>query len=253
MEFYERVSGARMHAAYIRPGGVASDLPTGLLSDIYIFIKQFASRIDELEELLTANRIFKLRLENIGTVTESAALNYGFTGPMLRACGVASDIRKSLPYEVYNKFKFFTAVGYGGDSYARYAVRVEEMRQSTRVIEQTLQKMPSGPVKTDNSKLIPQVKRFIKTSMEEVINHFKYYTEGYSIDPQTNYTAIEAPKGELGVFLVSNGTNKPYRCKIKAPGLLHLSKLDKMTANEYLADLVTVIGTQDIVFGEIDR
>jgi len=253
MEFYERVSGARMHAAYFRPGGVALDLPLGLLDDIYLFVQQFASRLDELEELLTENRIFKQRLVNVGVVSKQNALNLGFTGAMLRASGVHSDLRKNQPYEIYNELHFDIPVGTTGDSYDRYCIRMEEMRQSLVIIAQCLNQMPAGPVKTDNNKIITQSKTIMKSSMESLINHFKLYTEGFPVPAQANYTAIEAPKGEFGVYLVSDSTNKPYRCKIKAPGFMHLQSLDTMSKNHYLPDIVALIGTQDIVFGEVDR
>lgn len=253
MEFYERVSGARMHAAYFRPGGVALDLPLGLLDDIYLFVQQFASRLDELEELLTENRIFKQRLVNVGVVSKQNALNLGFTGAMLRASGVHSDLRKNQPYEIYDELHFDIPVGTTGDSYDRYCIRMEEMRQSLVIIAQCLNQMPAGPVKTDNNKIITQSKTIMKSSMESLINHFKLYTEGFPVPAQANYTAIEAPKGEFGVYLVSDSTNKPYRCKIKAPGFMHLQSLDTMSKNHYLPDIVALIGTQDIVFGEVDR
>ena len=253
MEFYERVSGARMHAAYVRPGGVALDLPLGLLDDIYLFVQQFASRLDEMEELLTDNRIFNQRLVNVGVVSKKTALNLGFTGAMLRASGVPSDLRKNQPYEIYNELFFEIPVGTTGDSYDRYCIRMEEMRQSLVIISQCLNSMPAGPVKTDNNKIITQSKEVMKTSMESLINHFKLYTEGFPVPAQASYTAIEAPKGEFGVYLVSDSTSKPYRCKIKAPGFMHLQSLDAMSKNHYLPDIVALIGTQDIVFGEVDR
>ena len=253
MEFYERVSGARMHAAYIRPGGVAQDLPMGLSEDIYRFCRQFASRIDEMEELLTGNRIWKQRLVDIGVVTADQALNWGFSGVMLRGSGVAWDLRKTQPYDVYNKMDFQIPVGSRGDCYDRYLIRVEEMRQSLRIILQCLQEMPQGEIKTDDRKITPPSRAHMKSSMESLIHHFKLYTEGFSVPAGETYTAVEAPKGEFGVYLVSNGTNKPYRCKIRAPGFAHLQGLDFMAKNHMLADVVTIIGTQDIVFGELDR
>jgi NADH dehydrogenase (ubiquinone) Fe-S protein 2 len=253
MEFYERVSGARMHAAYIRPGGVAQDLPMGLSEDIYRFCRQFASRIDEMEELLTGNRIWKQRLVDIGVVTADQALNWGFSGVMLRGSGVAWDLRKTQPYDVYNKMDFQIPVGSRGDCYDRYLIRVEEMRQSLRIILQCLQEMPQGEIKTDDRKITPPSRAHMKSSMESLIHHFKLYTEGFSVPAGETYTAVEAPKGEFGVYLVSNGTNKPYRCKIRAPGFAHLQGLDFMAKNHMLADVVTIIGTQDIVFGEVDR
>ena len=253
MEFYERVSGARMHAAYIRPGGVAQDLPVGLSEDIYRFCRQFASRIDEMEELLTGNRIWKQRLVDIGVVTADQALNWGFSGVMLRGSGVAWDLRKTQAYDVYDRMDFQVPVGSRGDCYDRYLIRVEEMRQSLRIILQCLQEMPQGEIKTDDRKITPPSRAHMKSSMESLIHHFKLYTEGFSVPAGETYTAVEAPKGEFGVYLVSNGTNRPYRCKIRAPGFAHLQGLDFMVKNHMLADVVTIIGTQDIVFGEVDR
>lgn len=253
MEFYERVSGARLHAAYIRPGGVAQDLPIGLSEDIYRFARQFASRIDEMEEMLTGNRIWKQRLVDIGVVTADEALDWGFTGVMLRGSGVAWDLRKNQPYDVYEQMDFQVPVGSRGDCYDRYLIRVEEMRQSLRIILQCLQEMPQGEVKTDDRKITPPSRTHMKTSMESLIHHFKLYTEGFTVPAGETYTAVEAPKGEFGVYLVSNGTNKPYRCKIRAPGFAHLQGIDFMAKNHMLADVVTIIGTQDIVFGEVDR
>lgn len=253
MEFYERVSGARLHAAYIRPGGVVQDLPIGLSEDIYRFARQFASRIDEMEEMLTGNRIWKQRLVDIGTVTADEALDWGFTGVMLRGSGVAWDLRKNQPYDVYEQMDFQVPVGSRGDCYDRYLIRVEEMRQSLRIILQCLQEMPQGEIKTDDRKITPPSRTHMKTSMESLIHHFKLYTEGFTVPAGETYTAVEAPKGEFGVYLVSNGTNKPYRCKIRAPGFAHLQGIDFMSKNHMLADVVTIIGTQDIVFGEVDR
>ena len=253
MEFYERVSGARMHAAYIRPGGVAQDLPVGLSEDIYRFCRQFASRIDEMEELLTGNRIWKQRLVDIGVVTADQALNWGFSGVMLRGSGVTWDLRKTQAYDVYDRMDFQVPVGSRGDCYDRYLIRVEEMRQSLRIILQCLQEMPQGEIKTDDRKITPPSRAHMKSSMESLIHHFKLYTEGFSVPAGETYTAVEAPKGEFGVYLVSNGTNRPYRCKIRAPGFAHLQGLDFMAKNHMLADVVTIIGTQDIVFGEVDR
>jgi NADH dehydrogenase (ubiquinone) Fe-S protein 2 len=253
MEFYERVSGARMHAAYIRPGGVAQDLPLGLSEDIYRFARQFASRIDEMEEMLTGNRIWKQRLVDIGVVTADQALDWGFSGVMLRGSGIAWDLRKTQPYDVYGKMDFQVPVGSRGDCYDRYLIRVEEMRQSLRIILQCLQEMPQGEIKADDRKITPPSRTHMKTSMESLIHHFKLYTEGFSVPAGETYTAVEAPKGEFGVYLVSNGTNRPYRCKIRAPGFAHLQGIDFMSKNHMLADVVTIIGTQDIVFGEVDR
>lgn len=253
MEFYERVSGARMHASFIRPGGVAQDLPLGLCNDIALFAQQFASRIDELEEMLTTNRIWKQRLVDIGVVTAQQAMDWGFTGVMLRGSGIPWDLRKATPYEVYDKLEFDIPVGTRGDCYDRYCIRVEEMRQSLRIIIQCLNSMPDGMVKTDDRKITPPSRSQMKQSMESLIHHFKLYTEGFIVPEGNCYVAVEAPKGEFGVFLVSNGTNRPYRCKIRAPGFAHLQGLDFMAKHHMLADVVTIIGTMDIVFGEVDR
>jgi NADH dehydrogenase (ubiquinone) Fe-S protein 2 len=252
-EFYERVSGARMHAAYIRPGGIAFDLPNGLLNDIYIFVNQFSNRLDEIEELLTTNRIWKQRLWNIGIVSIEQAKTWGFSGVMLRGSGIKNDLRKNYPYEIYNELKFIVPVGTNGDCFDRYLIRVEEMRQSIFIVEQVLNKMPSGPVKTNDNKVIGFSKSSMKLSMEALIHHFKLFTEGFVVPNAEKYTSIEAPKGEFGVYLVSNNTNRPYRCKIKAPGFLHLQGFNMMATHHFIADAVTIIGTQDIVFGEVDR
>lgn len=253
MEFYERVSGARMHAAYIRPGGVAQDLPSGLLDDIFTFIQAFDKRINEMEELLTSNRIWKQRLVDIGVVPAKDALNWGFTGVMLRGSGVAWDLRKNAPYDAYSLIDFDVPVGHNGDCYDRYLVRVEEMRQSLRIIHQAINHLPSGNIRTDDHKAVPPTRAHMKYDMESLIHHFKLYSEGFSIPPSVVYAAVEAPKGEFGVFLKADGSNKPYRCRIKAPGFLHLQGLEYMTKGHMIADVITVIGTQDIVFGEIDR
>jgi NADH dehydrogenase (ubiquinone) Fe-S protein 2 len=253
MEFYERVSGARMHAAYFRPGGVTQDIPAGLLQDIYLFIDQFASRIDEIEEMLTNNRIWKQRLVNIGVVTAKEAMAWGFSGVMLRGSGVPWDLRQAQPYEVYDQMKFDIPTGLRGDCYDRYLIRVEEMRQSLRIISQAINKIPNGPIKMDDRKITPPSRTHMKESMESLIHHFKLYTDGVVIPKGETYSCVEAPKGEFGVYLVSDGTNRPYRCKIKAPGFAHLQGVDFMSKNHMLADVVTIIGTQDIVFGEVDR
>jgi NADH dehydrogenase (ubiquinone) Fe-S protein 2 len=253
MEFYERVSGARMHAAYIRPGGVSLDLPIGLCDDIYKFIKQFGYRLNEMEEMLTNNRIWKQRLVDIGIVTAQEAKDWGFSGVMLRGSGVAWDLRKVAPYDCYDKVEFDIPVGLNGDCYDRYLIRVEEMRQSLRIIEQCLNQMPLGPIKVDDRKLSIPSRAQMKYSMESLIHHFKLFSEGYAIEEGEAYVTVEAPKGEFGVYLKSDGTNKPYRCRIKAPGFLHLQGLNFMSKGHLLADVVTMIGTQDIVFGEVDR
>lgn len=253
MEFYERVSGARMHANYIRPGGVSQDLPLGLLSDIYNFAIQFNSRIDEMEELLTNNRIWKQRLIDVGVVTKEQALDWGFTGVLLRGSGISWDLRKVQPYEIYSKLDFEIPIGKNGDCYDRYLVRIGEMRQSNSIILQCINQLPEGIIKTDDKKLTPPSRREIKNSMEALIHHFKLYSKGFNIEPNEAYVSAEAPKGEFGVYLVSDGSNKPYRCKIKAPGFAHLQGLNFMAQGHMIADVVTIIGTQDIVFGEIDR
>lgn len=253
MEFYERVSGARMHAAYIRPGGVAQDLPLGLLDDIYQFVEQFPLRLDELEELLTSNRIWKERLVDIGVVTAQEAIDWGFSGVMLRGSGLPWDLRKTQPYDVYDKMEFEIPVGTNGDCYDRYLIRVEEMRQSLSIVRQCLNTIPSGIIKTSNTKITNPSRVEMKQSMEALIHHFKYFTEGINVEPGETYTATEAPKGEFGVYLISNGSNKPYRCKIKAPGFAHLQALNDMAKGHMIADVVTILGTQDIVFGEVDR
>nr|NP_044782.1 NADH dehydrogenase subunit 7 [Reclinomonas americana]O21270.1 RecName: Full=NADH-ubiquinone oxidoreductase 49 kDa subunit; AltName: Full=NADH dehydrogenase subunit 7 [Reclinomonas americana]AAD11897.1 NADH dehydrogenase subunit 7 [Reclinomonas americana] len=253
MEFYERVSGARMHAAYIRPGGVSQDMPMGLSEDIYKFAKQFGSRIDEIEDVLSSNRIWKQRLVDIGTVSAEEALDWGFSGVMLRGSGIAWDLRKTQPYDVYDELEFDIPVGTKGDCYDRYLIRVEEMRQSLKLIMQCLNKMPTGVIKVDDKKISPPSRVDMKDSMEALIHHFKLYTEGYSVPIGETYTAVEAPKGEFGVYLVSDGSSKPYRCKIKAPGFSHLQGLNFMSKGHMIADVVTIIGTQDIVFGEVDR
>jgi len=253
MEFYERVSGARMHSAYIRPGGVSQDIPKGLLNDIYIFSEQFATRLDELEEMLTGNRIWKQRLVDIGIVTAEDAMNWGFSGVMLRGSGVPWDLRKNEPYEIYDSIDFDIPVGSNGDCYDRYLIRLEEMRQSLRIINQAINLIPEGNIKTDDRKIAPPSRAHMKQSMEPLIHHFKLYTEGYNVPSGDTYTATEAPKGEFGVYLVSNGSNRPYRCKLRAPGFAHLASLDFMSKGHMVADVVTIIGTQDIVFGEVDR
>lgn len=253
MEFYERVSGARMHAAYFRPGGVQVDIPKGLLDDIYMFTEQFVLRLTEMEDMLTENRIWKQRLVDIGIVKADEACQWGFSGVMLRGSGIYWDLRKSQPYEVYDKLKFDIPVGTNGDCYDRYLIRVFEMKQSLQIIEQCLNLMPTGYVKTNDFKISPPTRVEMKQSMEALIHHFKMYTQGVIIPANETYIGTEAPKGEFGVYLVSDNTNRPYRCKIKAPGFNHLQALDFMSKGHLIADVVTIIGTQDIVFGEVDR
>jgi NADH-quinone oxidoreductase subunit D len=253
MEFYERVSGARLHAAYYRPGGVHQDLPAGLLDDVMAWADQFPKVIDDLDELLTENRIFKQRLVDIGTVSAADALDWGFTGPMLRASGVPWDLRKAQPYMVYDRMKFDVPIGKTGDCYDRYLVRMEEMRQSLRIVRQACEEMPGGPATSDDRKITPPKRGDMKRSMEALIHHFKLYTEGFHVPAGETYTAVEAPKGEFGVYLVSDGSNRPYRCKIRAPGFPHLAAMDFVSRGYMLADSVAILGSMDIVFGEIDR
>ena len=253
MEFYERVSGARMHASYIRPGGVQQDLPLNFLEDLYQFIVGFTARIDEFEELLSNNRIWKQRLVNIGIVTKKEALDWGFSGVMLRGSGVPWDLRKFQPYEIYDKTPFDIPVGTNGDCFDRYLIRIQEMRQSLRILLFCINNIPEGQIKIDDKKITPPSRYEMKNSMEALIHHFKFYTQGFDVPKSSTYIAVEAPKGEFGVFLKSDGTNRPYRCHIKAPGFIHLQGLPFMSKGHMIADVVTIIGTQDIVFGEIDR
>ena len=280
MDCYEAVSGARMHATYYRPGGVYRDLPAqmpryepspyrsdadlerlnaarqgSLLDFIEEFTERFPACVDEYETLLTDNRIWKQRLVGIGTVTPERALELGFTGPMLRGSGVEWDLRKSQPYEVYDELDFDIPVGSNGDCYDRYLVRVEEMRQSNRIIRQCIEWLRNnpGPVMIDDHKIVPPTREEMKDDMESLIHHFKLFTEGYCVPEGEAYAAVEAPKGEFGCYIVSDGANKPYRLKVRAPGFAHLAAMDEMARGHMLADVVALIGTQDIVFGEIDR
>lgn len=273
MDCYEAASGARLHATYYRPGGVHRDLPArmpqfdkpgdkrnrdrsgSLLDFIQSFTERFPGCVDEYETLLTDNRIWKQRTVGIGVVSPERALQLGFTGPMLRGCGIAWDLRKKQPYEVYDKMDFDIPIGTEGDCYDRYLVRVEELRQSNRIIKQCvewLRKNP-GPVMAENHKVTPPSRTAMKTDMESLIHHFKLFSEGYCVPPGEVYAAIEHPKGEFGVYLISDGANKPYRLKVRAAGFAHLSAFDEMVRGHMLADVVAIIGTQDIVFGEIDR
>ncbi|MEO1222842.1 MAG: NADH-quinone oxidoreductase subunit D [Pseudomonadota bacterium] len=254
MEFYERVSGARLHSAYFRPGGVHQDMPAGLADDIWAYTERLPKFIGDMENLLTENRVFKQRTVDIGVVSANDAIAWGFTGPMLRASNVPWDLRKSQPYDVYDSMDFEVPVGLTGDCYARYLVRVEEMRQSNAIIRQCIEKMPKdGPVKVDDHKISPPKRADMKRSMEALIHHFKLYTEGYHVPAGEVYAAVEAPKGEFGVYLVADGTNKPYRCRIRAPGFPHLQAMEFMSKGHMLADSVAIIGAMDIVFGEVDR
>jgi NADH-quinone oxidoreductase subunit D len=253
MEFYERVSGARLHAAYFRPGGVHADLPAGLADDIRAWAMQFPARVDDLEHLLTENRIFKQRTVDIGIISAKDAIDWGLTGPMLRASGVAWDLRKSQPYDVYETMDFDIPIGKSGDCWDRYLVRMEEMRQSLRIIIQALDQMPGGPIKVNDRKVAPPPRAEMKNSMEALIHHFKLYTEGYHVPAGETYTATEAPKGEFGVYIVADGTNRPYRCKIRSPDFAFLQSTDFIGKGHMLADVVAIIGSMDIVFGSIDR
>jgi NADH dehydrogenase (ubiquinone) Fe-S protein 2 len=254
IEFYERVSGARIHANYIRPGGVIADLPYGLLNDIFNFTQQFSSRLNEIEELLTNNRIWKERLINIGVVTTQNAISNGFTGVILRGTGYKWDLRKVQPYEIYNNLNFEIPIGKYSDCYDRYLLRIEEIRQSLSLIHQCLNIIPNNEsIKNINLKIVNPTRKDIKNSIEILIHHFKFFTENYNISANETYVATEAPKGEFGIYLLANNSNKPYCCKIRAPGFFHLQGLNIITQNHLIADIVTIIGTQDIVFGEIDR
>ena len=253
MGFYERVSGSRLHANYFRAGGVHKDFPAGLESDVDEFCDKFPKIIDDLETLLTDNRIFKQRNVDIGIVSKQDALDYSFSGVMLRGSGVAWDLRRSQPYDCYNDLEFKIPIGKNGDCYDRYLCRIEEMRESVKIIKQCLRNIPKGPVKTGDGKISPPPKKEIKQSMEALIHHFKLFTEGYRVDKDEIYTAVEAPKGEFGVYLISDGSSKPYKCKIRAPGFTHLQAMDYLIKGHMLADVPAVLGSMDIVFGEVDR
>ena len=253
MTFYERVSGSRLHANYFRTGGVHQDLPNGLEEDILEFCTNFPKIIDDLESLLTDNRIFKQRNVDIGIVTKEDALDYSFSGVMIRGSGISWDLRKSQPYECYEQLKFKIPVGKNGDCYDRYLCRIEEMRESTKIINQCFSLMPKGPIKSQDGKISPPPKKDLKESMEALIHHFKLFTEGYRVEKDEIYAAVEAPKGEFGVYLISDGSNKPYKCKIRAPGFSHLQAMDYLIKGHMLADVPAVLGSLDIVFGEVDR
>lgn len=253
MEFYERVCGARLHANYFRPGGVSQDMPARIMDDMLEWCESVTGYIKDLDSLLTGNRIFKQRTVGIGVVSKDEALDWGFSGPMLRGSNVAWDLRKAQPYDSYEEFDFDIPVGKTGDCYARYLVRVAEIHESIKIMRQAIENMPDGPVKVDDRKVCPPSRAEMKSSMEAMIHHFKLYSEGYHVPAGETYTAVEAPKGEFGVFLVSDGTNKPYRCRIRAPGFPHLQAFDFMSKGHQLADAVAIIGSLDIVFGEIDR
>ncbi|MFZ0194348.1 MAG: NADH-quinone oxidoreductase subunit D [Pseudolabrys sp.] len=257
MVFYERASGSRMHAAYFRPGGVHQDLTPKLVDDIHAFCDPFLTVVDDLDALLTGNRIFKQRNVDIGVVKLSDCWNWGFSGVMVRGSGAAWDLRKAQPYECYSELEFDIPIGKNGDCFDRYLIRMEEMRQSTRIMKQCLEKLRSpagqGPVTVDDHKIVPPKRAEMKQSMEALIHHFKLYTEGYHVPAGEVYAAVEAPKGEFGVYLVADGTNKPYKCKIRAPGFAHLQAMDFLCRGHLLADVSAILGSIDIVFGEVDR
>jgi NADH-quinone oxidoreductase subunit D len=255
MVFYERASGSRMHAAYFRPGGVHQDMPQALVNDIRAFCDPFLKVVDDLDRLLSENRIFKQRNVDIGIVTLEEAWAWGFSGVMVRGSGAAWDLRKSQPYECYADLDFDIPIGKNGDCYDRYHIRMEEMRQSIRIMKQCLDRLDKerGPVSAKDNKIVPPKRGEMKRSMEALIHHFKLYTEGYHVPAGEVYTAVEAPKGEFGVYLVADGTNKPYRCKIRAPGFAHLQAMDYLSRGYMLADVSAILGSLDIVFGEVDR
>jgi NADH-quinone oxidoreductase subunit D len=253
MEFYEAVSGQRMHANYYRFGGVNRDMPAGLDDRIGAWMDQFGAKLDDVDNLLTENRIFKQRTVDIGVVSADDALAWGFTGPCLRASGIPWDLRKAQPYEVYDRMEFDIPVGKNGDCWDRYLVRMLEIRESLKIMRQCLEQMPEGPVRVQDQKVTPPSRELMKTSMEALIHHFKLYTEGVHVPAGEVYAAIESAKGEFGVYLVADGTNRPWRCKIRSPGYVHLEALDFMSKGHTLADVPAIIGSIDIVFGEIDR
>ena len=257
MVFYERASGSRMHAAYFRPGGVHQDLPPKLIDDIYAFCDPFLKVVDDLDALLTGNRIFKQRNVDIGVVKLADCWNWGFSGVMVRGSGAAWDLRKAQPYECYSELDFDIPIGKNGDCFDRYLIRMEEMRQSAKLMKQCCEKLRSsagqGPVNVEDNKIVPPKRGEMKRSMEGLIHHFKLYTEGYHVPAGEVYAAVEAPKGEFGVYLIADGTNKPYKCKIRAPGFAHLQAMDFLCRGHMLADVSAILGSIDIVFGEVDR
>ena len=253
LEFHEAVSGARFHANYFRPGGVHQDMPDGMEQKLFDHVNNLPKFLDDLEELLTNNRILRQRSVNIGVITKQEAIEWGCTGPVLRSAGVAWDLRRSQPYDAYDKVDFDVPVGKNGDCFDRYLIRIEEMRQSIEIIKQCLNLIKPGDIAINDNKITPPKRKTMKKSMESLIHHFKLYSEGFSVPKNETYVAVEAPKGEFGVYLISDGANKPYRLKIRAPGFAHLSGFDEMVKGHMLADAVAIIGTQDIVFGEIDR
>jgi NADH-quinone oxidoreductase subunit D len=253
MIFYERACGARLHAAYFRPGGVHQDLPQGLLDDIEGFCDHFLTVLDDIEGLLTNSRIFKQRNVDIGVVSHEDVMNWSMSGVMARSAGLAWDLRRSQPYEAYSEMDFAVPVGKNGDCYDRYVMRMDEMRESVKIMRQCIANMPDGPVSSQDGKIVPPKRAEMKQSMEALIHHFKLYTEGYHVPEGEVYAAVEAPKGEFGVYLVGDGSNKPYRCKIRAPGFAHLHALDYLSRDHMLADVSAILGSLDIVFGEVDR
>jgi len=253
MVFYERVCGARLHSAYFRPGGVHQDMPAGLAEDVMAWTETFPLVLKDMEDLLLENRIFKQRNVDIGVVSAEDAMAWGFSGAMLRGSNVPWDLRKSQPYEVYDRMDFDVVVGKHGDCYDRFVLRIEEMKQSLKIIRQSIEEMPTGPVTSMSTKISPPKRGEMKRSMEALIHHFKLYTEGYRVPEGETYAAVEAPKGEFGVYLVSDGSNKPYRCKIRAPGFAHMAAMDFLCKGHMLADAPAVLGSMDIVFGEVDR
>jgi len=253
MVFYERACGSRMHAMYFRPGGVHQDLPPALISDMLAWCDQFPEKLNDIETLLTGNRIFKQRNVDIGVVSKQDCYDWGFSGVMVRGSGIPWDLRRNQPYEVYSELDFKIPLGKNGDCYDRYLCRVEEMHESVKIMRQCLEMMPEGPVMSENNKVTPPRRAEMKQSMEALIHHFKLYTEGFHVPAGEVYTCVEAPKGEFGVYLVSDGTNKPYRCHIRAPGFPHLAAMDYLNKGHMLADVSAILGSLDIVFGEIDR
>jgi len=253
MVFYERACGSRMHAMYFRPGGVHQDLPPALISDMLAWCDQFPEKLNDIETLLTGNRIFKQRNVDIGVVSKQDCYDWGFSGVMVRGSGLPWDLRRNQPYEVYSELDFKIPLGKNGDCYDRYLCRVEEMHESVKIMRQCLEMMPEGPVMSENKKVTPPRRAEMKQSMEALIHHFKLYTEGFHVPAGEVYTCVEAPKGEFGVYLVSDGTNKPYRCHIRAPGFPHLAAMDYLNKGHMLADVSAILGSLDIVFGEIDR
>lgn len=253
MIFYERACGARLHAAYFRPGGVHQDLPQDLLDDIDGFCDHFLTVLDDIEGLLTNSRIFKQRNVDIGIVSQEDVMNWSMTGVMARSAGLAWDLRRSQPYEAYSEMDFAVPIGKNGDCYDRYVMRMDEMRESVKIMRQCIANMPDGPVSSQDGKIVPPKRAEMKQSMEALIHHFKLYTEGYHVPEGEVYAAVEAPKGEFGVYLVGDGSNKPYRCKIRAPGFAHLHALDYLSRDHMLADVSAILGSLDIVFGEVDR